>query len=331
MRERRRVGLGLRCLLLAGLLAMGVATGVSRADAGTTRHYYVAVEEVLWDFAPTGRDLVGGGPVPQPWRDHTRWRKARYIQYADETFTVRVPQPSWLGILGPCIRAEVGDRVKLHVLNRTADFQAIHAQGIRVLETDAAFHAGGRALVAPGGALTYTWVVDAESGPAPGAPSSVVRWYGAPAPEGLSAHLLGPAIIARAGTARADASPEDVDREFVVLLKVFDQARGYGKGLMHSINGYIFGNLPGLIALNGERVRWHILDLGSENAVKASLPFAVPANMTASTKGFDTVRLSSGAMTVTDMRADDPGTFALRGHEPDHVSAGMAALYTVVP
>lgn len=327
MRFRQSWNRAGRYLLLVGL---GVAVLASPV-AAATRHYYIAAEEYVWDYAPTGRDLVSGGTIPQPWRDHTRWPKVRYIEYLDASFTTMKPQPSWLGILGPRIVAEVGDTVQVHFANRTDDFQTLQPQGVRVRQADAAFHAGGRPQVPPGGSLTYEWVIDAESGPGSAEPSSVVRWYGPPTPSGtgLEGSLLGPVIITRRGMARPDGSPKDIDREFVLLFKVSEEAGGYGKGRMHSINGYIFGNLPGLIARNGEQVRWHILDLGTQAEVRASLPFAVPANL--AMKGVNSIRFSTGTLTLTDVVADEAGTWALRGQEPDHVVAGMAALYTVMP
>ena len=50
--------------------------------------------------------------VPKPWAGNTRQQKVRYVEYTDDTFTARKPQPEWLGILGPVIRAEVGDTVR---------------------------------------------------------------------------------------------------------------------------------------------------------------------------------------------------------------------------
>jgi FtsP/CotA-like multicopper oxidase with cupredoxin domain len=315
--------------LLAGLIAATLSVGLAPADAGVTRDFYVAAEEYFWDFAPTGRDLVAGSAIPQPWRDNTRWPKVRLIEYTDASFKVMKSQPSWLGVLGPQIRAEVGDTIVVHFFNRTDQFQGLHPQRARALPVEAAFHAEGRAQAAPGGSLTYRWVVDAESGPGPGEPSSVVRWYGSPTRDGLNAGLLGPMLIARKGMADPHGCPTDVDREFVLLFKVFDEAGGYGKGRMHSVNGYIFGNLPGLIAKHGQRVRWHVLDLGAQDVVKAALPLAVPATL--AMKGQDAIRLTPGGMSITDVIADDAGTWAFRGSDPDHANAGMAAIYTVMP
>jgi hypothetical protein len=45
--------------------------------------------------------------------------------------------------------------------------------------------------------------------------------------------------------ARADGSPNDVSREFVAAFFIFNELGGEEPGLMHSINGYFFGNLKG--------------------------------------------------------------------------------------
>ena len=83
-----------------------------------TRHYYIAAEDVPWDFAPSGQNLLTAEPLALPWLGHTRWPKTRYFEYTDSTFTTKKPQPEWLGILGPVIRGEVGDEFVVEFLNR---------------------------------------------------------------------------------------------------------------------------------------------------------------------------------------------------------------------
>ena len=97
----------------------------------TTRHYYIAAEDVTWDYAPSGHDLLSGEPLPQPWLLKREWPKTRFIEYTDGTFTTKKPQPEWLGILGPVIRAEVGDDVLVEFLNRTHLAHNIHPHGLR--------------------------------------------------------------------------------------------------------------------------------------------------------------------------------------------------------
>ena len=49
-------------------------------------------------------------------------------------------------------------------------------------------------------------------------------------------------------------SPTNVDRELVVLFMLFEQLKGKDAGSFYSINGYIFGELTGLVVKQGERV-----------------------------------------------------------------------------
>jgi hypothetical protein len=83
--------------LAVALLAAAGAVAASRHSPGRLRTYYVAADEVLWDYAPSGRDemmghaldstefAIGNGPARQA-RD---FRKAVYREYTDSTFRVR--------------------------------------------------------------------------------------------------------------------------------------------------------------------------------------------------------------------------------------------------
>jgi manganese oxidase len=112
-------------------LAMLVVTMSAVRAPCVTRHYYIAAEDVEWDYAPSKMDLLSGQGIPQPWFAQTRWKKTRFIEYTDQSFSVRKPQPEWLGILGPVIRAEVGDSIAVEFLNRSHMPHSIHPQGLR--------------------------------------------------------------------------------------------------------------------------------------------------------------------------------------------------------
>jgi hypothetical protein len=64
MARRRMLGTSLSIVLAgaatAGILALG--SDEASADAVQTRHYYVAVDEVAWDYAPSGIDGITGAP-----------------------------------------------------------------------------------------------------------------------------------------------------------------------------------------------------------------------------------------------------------------------------
>ncbi len=134
-----------------------------------TRHYYITAEDITWDFAPSGLNLTEGRPIPAPW-GKTKWQKTRYFEYTDSTFTVRKPQPEWLGILGPIIRAEVGDEIIVEFLNRSRSTHSIHPHGVRYdKDNEGAYYvpAGRGSLVPTNGRFTYHWFADAGSGPGP--------------------------------------------------------------------------------------------------------------------------------------------------------------------
>src|SRR5262249_48975897 len=79
--------------------------------------------------------------------------------------------------------------------------------------------------VAPGVTYTYTWEVPERAGPAEGDGSTAFWVYHSHVDEGndINSGLIGPIIITRRGMARADGSPKDVDREFVVQFGLYDE------------------------------------------------------------------------------------------------------------
>jgi FtsP/CotA-like multicopper oxidase with cupredoxin domain len=313
--------------------------------AAATRHYYIQAEDVLWDFAPSNQHLIHGGPIPAPWTDSHTFPKTRYIAYTDDSFTTKQPQSVWLGVLGPIIRAEVGDTVLVHFRNMApSGSYGMHPHGFRYTkEHEGAHYTGVNAGQPPGagaeipfgGRFTYVWEADQDSSPGPGDPSSLVWWYHSHInePAETNAGLLGPIVITKQGHARPDGSPKDVDREFVTAFVIFNELNGAEKGLMHTINGYIFGNLRGLVMGTGERVRWYVLGMGNE--VDLHTPHwhgkTVRVGGQLTGRQTDVVELLPGSMLTVDMRADNPGEWLLHCHVADHLDGGMLTSYHILP
>ena len=40
---------------------------LSSTSLAATRHYYIAAEDVNWNYAPSGYNLFNGNVIPQPW------------------------------------------------------------------------------------------------------------------------------------------------------------------------------------------------------------------------------------------------------------------------
>ncbi len=233
-----------RLLASAAVLLAATARCAPPPPKGVRRTYYIAADPVLWDYAPTGKDLTLGMGKPLAKSDfamvdpsgkvHAQARvmlKAIYRAYTDSTFTKLKPRPAkWrhLGILGPVIRGAVGDTIVVWFKNNT-DFPAsVHPHGVFYdKHNEGALYDDGTGTanhvddsVPPGGTFRYVWPVPERAGPGPDDPSSVLWVYHSHVdePADVNAGLIGPLIITRRGMARADGSPLDVDREFVTMF-----------------------------------------------------------------------------------------------------------------
>lgn len=325
-------------VVAVGLVAL---VGAVRRDryVPRTRVYYVAAEDIDWNYAPQGTDPVMGRPLSAPWGIKTTYHKQHYVRYTDGTFTTPIAQPASFGILGPMIHAVVGDTLKIVFRNRTTTPVSIHAHGVRYAPADegAAYNPprGGGDSVKAGGEYTYTWFVRPEAGPLPGEPSSKVWAYHSHVhgDQDIYHGLVGTIVVTDPAHARADGSPNDVDQEIPLLWLVFNE-NGHGAeqeaNLKHAINGYIFGNLPGLTMRVGDRVRWYTIAFGTEVDLHTAHWHGAVVKVEGRTYA-DVIELAPASARVADMVVDNPGTWLVHCHIADHMMAGMYATYIVNP
>lgn len=300
------------------------------------REYFIAAENVQWDYAPTGENLIAPKMGLGEWGDQLVYDKVRYIEYTDATFTKKKEQDRHLGILGPIIRGVVGDTLKVHFRNRGTEAHSIHPHGVFYTKENEGANYGG--MKTPGGAVlpgedfVYTWEVTEEAGPAKSDLSSVVWFYHGhvDSVKEIYQGLLGALIVTDAEHANVDGTPNDVEKEFVNLFMVFNENKDGQEeegDLMHAVNGYIFGNLQGLEMNKGDRVRWHLLGMGTE--VDLHTPHWHGGTVVHEGHRRDSVDLLAGTMTSADMVALNPGTWLYHCHVTDHITAGMITMYTV--
>lgn len=303
--------------------------------------HWIAAEIMDWDYAPSGQNLINPNSDLGPWGEIHVYRKYRYVEYTDGSYATPVPQPSWMGILGPPLRAVEGDRIVVHFKNQTDKPLSMHPHGLRYTEENdgADFPLRGEdcggCYVKPGESWTYTWFADHGAAPGKESPSSTVWLYHShvDSVQEIYDGLIGTIIVTKKGMSRSgrDPRPRDVDEEFTTLFMVFDEEDGEEGGLMHSINGFIFGNLQGLTVHRGERVRWHLIALGTEvdlhtahwhgeTVYEGGWPFG---------RRTDVVELLPASMKTVDMYADNPGTWLFHCHVADHITAGMTTRWEV--
>jgi manganese oxidase len=237
----------MRFLGIAFLLAF--LTACASSSGHVVRTYYIAADEVMWNYAPAGMNETMGRPfnayesvftVRGPRRIGSVYRKVVYREYTDGTFRTLKLRPAneqYLGILGPVIHAEVGDTIKVVFKNNADRPFSIHPHGVFYAKDSEGSgyndESGGASMrggaVPPGVTHTYTWQVPERAGPGPNDPSSIVWLYHSHTDDqkDINSGLVGAIIVTRAGMAHPDGTPKDVDREFVALFQMFDENQSW--------------------------------------------------------------------------------------------------------
>jgi len=211
-----------------------------------THHYFISANDVIWNMAPSGRNLItdtelGLTKNERVWAKASATRigpehkKARYQEYTDASFKTLKPRPTeWehLGLLGPLLRAEVGDTIEILFRNRTSFPASMHPHGVFYdKSSEGAIYEDGTSgkdkaddAVPPGGEHTYVWEVLERAGPDPGK-SSIMWMYHSHTDEAkdLNTGLMGPMIINAAGMSGPDGKPKDIDREILIAFWEIDE------------------------------------------------------------------------------------------------------------
>jgi FtsP/CotA-like multicopper oxidase with cupredoxin domain len=228
------------CFAMAAWPCAFAAGAAPAGRAGKTRTYYIAADEVEWNYAPSGRDEAMGMPFdaiartftqPGPHQIGSINKKTIYRQYTDATFTKlkpRAPEDAYLGLVGPILYAEVGDTIKVVFRNHATHPFGMHPHGVQYAKdsegadyndgTSGADKADG--CVSPGATHTYTWNVTEAASPGPNDPSSIFWLYHSHCDElrDVASGLFGGIVVTRRGMALPDGHPRGIDHEFVTIF-----------------------------------------------------------------------------------------------------------------
>jgi hephaestin len=351
--------------VLLSLFGVALLFGAfARPAQATVRTYYIAADEIVWNYAPSGRDLISGNPLPPLAPKQLGWtyHKAAYREYTDATFKHLKPRPpseAYLGFFGPIVHAEVGDTIVIYFKNNTRFHMSVHSHGMLydkasegALYQDGAHDKLGDA-VPPGAEFTYTWKVPERSGPGPGDPSSVMWMFHSHTDEirDVNTGPVGAIVITRRGMANPDGTPKDVDREMFAFFAEEDESssrylplniadpkinplkrKPVGPALpddeMYTINGYVFGNMPIPTMRVGQRVRWYVATTMSD--FDFHTPHWHGNTVLISGMRTDITDLSPMEMKTADMVPDAPGIWLFHCHVNLHLMAGMEARYEVL-
>ncbi|HET9759909.1 MAG TPA: multicopper oxidase domain-containing protein, partial [Nocardioidaceae bacterium] len=350
--------------------------GGDEGGGGVVRRYYVSADPVVWNYAPGGVNVVTAKPFDKddaagvfvgrgPGRIGPRYVKCLYRAYTDASFRHRVARPAeeaYLGMLGPVIRAEVGDTIKVVYRNTCPFPTSMHPHGVFYTKSSegAPYSDGTRGgakrddAVPTGHRHTYVWEVPGRAGPGPGDGSSVMWMYHSHTDEVADTYagLVGPMVVTARGQARPDGSPRDVDRELFMSFFIDNETlspllrtniRRFGTppmpvrpeddpelgehNLKHSINGYLYGTMPMVTVQRGQHVRWYVMAMGTE--VDLHTPHWHGNDVVIGGMRMDVASLLPAGMLTADMVPDNPGTWLFHCHVNDHIVAGMLTRYRV--
>jgi hephaestin len=363
------------CLLLP-IEGMAAPDVHAATPAGSTRTYYIAAEEIEWNYIPDGKDMMmtrAFDSYARVFTEHAAdrigctYHKAVFREYTDDTFRTLKPRPlelEHMGLLGPVIRAEVGDTIKVVFRNKASFPFSLHPHGVAytrdsegAMYGDGMDHPEADGLVPPGKTHVYTWVAREQAGPGPQDGSSVVWIYHSHnyEPKDVNAGLIGPIVITRRGMGRPDGSPKDIDHEFFALFMIVDENQSHyfdqnvrahvpdpvklnrlelvpadpdGNADLPLGHGFAMSNLK--YTING-----YMYSNGPIMTMRMGFNFHTPhwhGNLV-SVRGqyMDVIPTIGPAQFVTaDMVPDMAGTWMFHCHVDDHMKGGMQTMYRVL-
>ncbi|MGB7268297.1 MAG: multicopper oxidase domain-containing protein [Albidovulum sp.] len=354
------------------ILATGIGfffLGGTGADA-ETRTYYAAAEEVEWDYAPEGQELMMGMAFsedqnvfvePGPSRIGSIYHKIRYIGYTSADFSqkAQVTDPS-SGILGPILHAEVGDTIEFVVKNNSTIPVSAHPHGVfyeKAFEgamTNDGTSGADKAddAIAPGDTFTYIWEVPERAGPGPNDPSSLVWLYHGHVQSiaDTNSGLVGAIVVTAKGMANADATPKDVDREVFSFFTVMNENESHFLDDMvaklpeppteDDADDFAESNLMhainGYVYGNMPMPQMHVGErvrwylMSLGTEVDLHTPHWHGNTVLANGNRKDVVELLPATTLVSDMVPDAVGIWMYHCHVNDHIAAGMTGRYEVL-
>ncbi|XP_059142418.1 ferroxidase HEPHL1-like, partial [Physella acuta] len=338
------------------------------APYGKVREYYIAAEEVYWDYSPLMRSVINGADLNDPSTEghifvfHNNYfighvyKKAVFREYTDKTFKVK--KPGRFDILGTALKAEVGDVIKITFYNKASRRYSIHSHGVMTSQKDNGGDYGSSVSAGPGETVTYTWMIPARSGPGPNDPNCIpwVYYSGVDTVKDANSGLVGSLVVCKSGILDQYSVRKDVNTELYVYMSIINEnlswyldenVRLYAPGRvgtnyladpnfvesnkMHAINGKVFGNTNNLVVSYGDKVAFYMLSLGAELDLHTMHTHGHTFVHTSEKHRDDVAQIFPGMAESVEVIADNPGHWLIHCHVMDHMAAGMETPYTVLP
>ncbi|XP_041724435.2 coagulation factor V isoform X1 [Coregonus clupeaformis] len=320
--------------------------------------YYIAAEEVVWDYAPNMPEYIDGDfkfkyLKQSPERIGQKYKKAVYTQYKNARFTERAENKQRKmeeGIIGPVIRAQIHDVIKIVFKNMATRPYSIYPHGLTIDKAaeGANYPAGGNQThgVQPGETHIYVWEVIEENEPLAGDSQCLTRMYHSAVntPRDIASGLVGPLLICKSQSLDKRNVQLKSDKEQHAMFAVFDENKSwylddniasysetakvkkedpdfYKSNIMHTINGYVFESGQLLGFCNGEIVTWHVSSVGVQDYIQTATFYGHTFDLNDHTEDFLSLFPMTGE-TIT-MNMDNIGIWLLASLNSHETTKGM--------
>lgn len=275
----------------------------------------------------------------------------------------RTPDEMHMGIIGPMIKAEVGDTIEIVFKNMASVDYSMHPHGVFYTIAHDNYYFNDNIsdlllrsrIVRSSQTFFYKWAVPDRSGPASDDPNCINWMYYSDNSPGKDTNsgMSGPIVICRRGTLNPDGRRKDVDRELVLLFQIFNETNSWyfqenvknhapartnlrdpkflDSNDMHSINGFVFTRNKGLTMYMHDRVAWYVYGLGQTTDIHTVHFHAeLYVEKTTGAHEGDVLEIFPGISKTVEMVTNNPGEWLLHCHVNHHMVAGMETTYQIL-
>uniref|UniRef100_A0A803TGS6 Coagulation factor V n=1 Tax=Anolis carolinensis TaxID=28377 RepID=A0A803TGS6_ANOCA len=294
--------------------------------AARIREHYIAAQVASWNYSSL---------LEEPSRasdSDSLFKKIIYTEYETD-FKKEKPRSALSGLMGPTLRAEVGDTLIIHFKNLAEKPLSIHPQSTAYHKhSEGSSHFDRTSpnesvdgAVPPGQMQKYTWEVTAKTGPRQGDPPCLTYAYYSHVNmvQDFNSGLIGALLICKEGSLNEDGTQKQFNKEYVLMFAVFDESKSWQRteSIMYTINGYVNGTLPDVQACSYDRISWHLIGMSSGPEI-----FSIHFNgQTLEQNQYkeSTINLVGGASTTANMSVSNTGRWLISSLVPRHLQAGM--------
>ena len=287
--------------------AFACALAAASPAAASQREYWVAAVPTPWTIVPNGQDAIHHQPI-DPMRSHID--STVVYQRFSRGFKRRLRNRTG-GLVGPLLRARVGDRVVVHFLNLdTENPHSMHFHAFKYKpSSDGAYlpgFSGKDADVKPGQRYTYRLqAVKSSKGVWP------YHDHSPSMEESIAGGMYGVVSV----NGRHEPWP---DQENVVFFGAMNE--------FNTIDGRAFvGNTPVFHQTVGDLVQWDVLNLGDD--FHTFHPHG--HRWMEHGKPRDTKTVGPAESFRIRWREDAPGTWFYHCHVESHMMNGMIGIFRV--